>query len=45
MPVTPFCNRATANVHKNQLGFIDIIVRPSFEALSNVIDLQVRALA
>ena len=38
MPVTPFCNRATANIFKNQLGFIDVVVNSSFEALSLVIE-------
>jgi class 3 adenylate cyclase len=38
MPVTPFCNRETANIYKNQLGFIDVVVAVSFEALSVVIE-------
>ena len=37
MEVTPFCNRKLANVYKNQMGFIDVIVQPSFAALSNVV--------
>jgi hypothetical protein len=38
MPVTPFCNRETANLYKNQLGFIDVVVVASFEALSIVVE-------
>lgn len=38
MPVTPFCNRTTANIYKSQLAFIDVVVKPSFEALSLVIE-------
>lgn len=32
LPVTPFMNRHTASIPKQQLGFYDFVARPMFEA-------------
>ena len=37
LPVTLLCDRATTNIDKSQIGFMNFVVIPTFEALLNVI--------
>ena len=40
LPVTPFMDRNSAVVPKQQLGFYSFIARPMFEALDGLISMQ-----
>lgn len=40
LPVTPFMNRHTACVPKQQLGFYSFVARPMFEALDGLVNLE-----
>ena len=42
LPVTPFMDRRTANVPKQQLGFYNFVVKPMFEALDLLVSMEVR---
>ena len=35
-PVSQFFDRATTNIAKSQIGFIDFIVKPAFKSVSQV---------
>ena len=37
LPISYLCDRYTVNVSKSQIGFIDVIVQPMFQVLSEVL--------
>ena len=43
LPVTPFMDRKTANVPKQQLGFYNFVVKPMFEALDLLVSMEARS--
>ena len=40
LPVTPFMDRKTADIPKQQIGFYNFIARPMFEALDGLVDMS-----
>ncbi len=40
LPVTPFMDRRTACIPKQQLGFYNFIARPMFEAMDQLVSME-----
>ena len=43
LPVTPFMDRKTASVPKQQIGFYNFIVRPMYETMDRLVSMEVAA--
>merc|ERR1712046_88634 len=40
MPISPLCDRVTVSKAKSQIGFVNFIVRPMFQGLSSICDVN-----